>query len=134
MKQGKDSKVKERTEQRAATHRKNSLNKFISRERERERAFPQEEDKKAPCLSRSIQKHLVAFLYLKRGTKRATVCYCTQFEGPLLLNLTKLKKKSAVKIAHYRRKRSSEVSNRRKTQKTQLRNGRIKERQVKTTE
>jgi len=117
----------------------NSLNEFISRERER--IFPEEENKTpnslvlftymsarfardstamktsptSKCLSRSIQKHLVAFLYYQRGTKRATVCYCTQSEGPLLLNLMKWNWK--VQLRSSTRKRSSEVSHRRKTQK-----------------
>ena len=69
------------------------------------------------CLSRSIQEHLVAFLYYQRGTKRATVCYCTQSEGPLLLNLMKWNWKVQLRSSTYRRKRSSEVSHRRKTQK-----------------
>ena len=138
---------------------KNSLNEFISRERKRKNIPWRKQDPKqsctvylhecqkfardstamktsptSKCLSRSIQKHLVAFLYYQRGTKRATVCYCTQSEGPLLLNLMKWNWKVQLRWSTYRRKRSIEVSHRRKTAETQLSNGRIKERRVKTME
>jgi len=120
---GQQSEVTKRTMRRNAP--KNSLNEFISRERKRKNIPWRKQDPKqsctvylhecqkfardstamktsptSKCLSRSIQKHLVAFLYYQRGTKRATVCYCTQSEGPLLLNLMKWNWKVQFKIKH----------------------------------
>jgi len=75
---------------------------------------------------------LVAFLYFQRGTKRATVCYCTQSsEGPFLLNLMKWKVQLRSRITI---DASAAVKSQKENAETQLRNRRIKERRVKTME
>jgi len=133
---------------------KNSLNEFISRERKRKKTRPQtvlyclltwvpeipqrlDSNEDVPHIQMFEQKYSEApggIFVLSARYKKGDCLLLHAIRRTIIVESYEVKLKSAVKIKHYRRKRSSEVSHRRKTAETQLRNGRIKERPVKTME
>lgn len=160
MKQGKERTAKWSNEKNNAPQRTEKLPQWIHQPRKKERTFPEENKtpnslvlftymsaRNSPETRQQWRRppHPNVWAEVFRSTWWHFCTISAVQKGRLFVTARNPKdhycwilwseiEKCSLRSSTYRRKRSSEVSHRRKTAETQLRNGRIKERPVKTME